>query len=617
MDNAARHHFSNDPIVKLIREIIQNSLDARIKDMGLPALVEFHDDYIPTEKIGGDILRTHINQCYERTKKDTSAHRLETQYETAYAALDTDTIRCLRIVDKNTSGLKEGKFHALVRQEGGVDKDTGAPGGSYGIGKNAPFNVSSIKTVFYSTTFWTKRGRHEQMEGKTLLIPHDDPFDNAGGVPEKLQHAGYYRNKYGANIEGKDIDRYFHLNDFGTGVYIMGFDPKGRDWIYESTNAILSNFAYSIRHGFLEVKIESNNDVKDINKRELEQRFEEQKQEAKERKDQTTTEKLEKAYDYYTAYRDSLNPNRTQQATPLGEMYVWINSTSGPKQTIYINRNGMSITDARADTERNPFGPRNKQIWPSYAAVVMPADDKTDEQVRKMENPSHDQINLQGLETEKERNRIKLACANIRSQIANFIEEATGVAKFTAASNAEEMSRFVPEQTTKAETSQPALFESTPIKHTTVEQKIIEIQEGKEHPGPPPKPRTIKGQGPTAGNGKPTTTARSHAQAKNPRVIRSADQDDMLHAIFTPMTEDQKRGTFQFMIRPTGNDNDGTDQPLLIKTVSSTVESTKVKLLEDGTTLEVKTQQGNRIAIRIQAKEPLGTCAYQIAPVSA
>ena len=631
MDNAARHHFSDDPVVKMIREIIQNSLDARNKDTGLPAVVKFHDDIIPIETIAGQTLRAHVDECYERTKQDTSARRLEPQYQAAALSLSTNEIRCLRIVDSNTSGLKDGKFHALVRQEGGVDKDQGAPGGSYGIGKNATFNISSIKTVFYSTSFLTKRGRQEQMEGKTLLIPHKDPFNKAG-VPEDLQHAGYYRNKDGQPVEGQDIDRYFHLDDFGTGVFIMGFDPKERDWVNESINAILCNFAYSTRQGYLEVHIESGDTVKTINNRNLEQRFEEQKYESGQRNDTTTTDKLQKAYNYYQAYRDSTKPAHTKRVNPLGKMCVWINTTDGPRQTLYINRNGMSITDARSDTERNPFGPRNRQVWPSYAAVVMPDDDSTNDQVRKMENPAHDQINLQALETEKERNNIRQACNNVRSQIADIIEQATGVTQFTEASNAEEIRRFVPEQKKYVEGTQLALLESKPINHTTVEQRIIEIQAGTGDntdpvicPGPDPGPDPGSGPGPvlkpspkpTPGpNTSPDGTTKSHAQAQKPRIIRSSDAEDLIHAIFTPSSQDNEQHQFRFVIRPTGTDYDGKDQPLRIKSVTSRTEAIKAWLLDDGTTVEVQAKQGERIALTIQAEESLGTSAYQIAGVS-
>ena len=60
-------------------------------------------------------------------------------------------IPCLRVQDTGTMGLNDARWKALVLQEGAVSKGGGAPGGSYGIGKNAVLNVSDLQTVFYST----------------------------------------------------------------------------------------------------------------------------------------------------------------------------------------------------------------------------------------------------------------------------------------------------------------------------------------------------------------------------------------------------------------------------------------------------------------------------------
>ena len=389
-----------------------------------------------------------MTKCHERIQGDAGIGRLAKQYQQAVSILSSETVRCLRIVDSNTIGLKGEKFTALVRQEGRVDKDSTAPGGSFGIGKNAPFNASGINTVFYSTRYNTARGRHEQMEGKALLIPHGDPFDE-NPRPEVLQHAGYYRKSDRQSIEGREIHDYFRLEDTGTGVFVIGFDPKERDWANDAVDAVLNNFAYSVRHRMLRVVISTDGNAHTIDHRSLEQVFDQQRSNAAQSRNEEAAAKLERAYQYYLAYRDSQQPTTAGPATHLGEMNVWVNATGGPRQTLYINRNGMVITDARADVERNPFGPRNKQTWPEYAAVVMPTKDSTDELIRRMENPSHDQINIQSLETGTQRNQMAKACNHIRGEVAKIIEAATGVAEYAQASNAEEMRRFVPEQTSE------------------------------------------------------------------------------------------------------------------------------------------------------------------------
>ena len=67
-----------------------------------------------------------------------------------------DTIRILRISDFNTTGLpgskeyKSSPWQNLVKSSGVSDKN-GTSGGSYGIGKSAPFACSDLRTVYYST----------------------------------------------------------------------------------------------------------------------------------------------------------------------------------------------------------------------------------------------------------------------------------------------------------------------------------------------------------------------------------------------------------------------------------------------------------------------------------
>ena len=85
-------------------------------------------------------------------------------------ALDTVRIRnvpCLKIEDAVTTGLTDRRWNALVLQEGAVSKGNGAPGGSFGIGKNAVMNVSDLQTVFYSTRYVQgRKGRVEKLQGK-------------------------------------------------------------------------------------------------------------------------------------------------------------------------------------------------------------------------------------------------------------------------------------------------------------------------------------------------------------------------------------------------------------------------------------------------------------------
>lgn len=70
--------------------------------------------------------------------------------------MDSGFIDVLRISDFNTKGLQGSEqeyntpWHNLVKAAGVSGKD-GSDGGSYGIGKAAPFACSDIRTLFYAT----------------------------------------------------------------------------------------------------------------------------------------------------------------------------------------------------------------------------------------------------------------------------------------------------------------------------------------------------------------------------------------------------------------------------------------------------------------------------------
>ena len=160
-------------------------------------------------------------------------------------SLSGEEIPCLKVQDTGTMGLNEARWSAVVVQEGAVSKGRGAPGGSFGIGKNAIMNVSDLQTVFYSTRL--VEGRN----GKVTLTGHPDP----GGSGDDLQHIGFYGRGEDGPITGRDIPEFFQLDDTGTAVLIMGFNPHASDWVDQVATAVIENFFHAIHHQNLTVRI--------------------------------------------------------------------------------------------------------------------------------------------------------------------------------------------------------------------------------------------------------------------------------------------------------------------------------------------------------------------------
>ncbi len=149
LNNSKVEYFAGDYNYYLARETIQNSIDAR-KDKSQPVEVVFKLENFTAQNFPGvdqmrDILKNAIDYWKESPETKTflnSANKILSQKEIPF----------LRISDYNTVGLngtdddKKGGWYSLVRSTGNSSKASGE-GGSFGIGKGAPFAASKIDST--------------------------------------------------------------------------------------------------------------------------------------------------------------------------------------------------------------------------------------------------------------------------------------------------------------------------------------------------------------------------------------------------------------------------------------------------------------------------------------
>ena len=427
IQDSASAHFRDDPIRKLVREALQNSLDAKEEGLNDPVEVKFTETYIAAEHIGGDELKGHLTACLARAKSDCDAD-VQATYTRALNALSGPQVRCLQIVDSGTMGLKGASWDALVIREGAVWKYGGAPGGSNGIGKNAVLNVSDLRTVFYSTRYLDRReGRVEKLQGKATLMSHTYPVNG-----ESLQHIGFFAKSDGRPVLTREIPDFFRLDGIGTGVFVMGFNPRSAEWVKEVTAAVIENFFYAIHHKNLVVKIaapESAGLV--VNHETLDWLFE-------------SHSNGEPSHYYYKAIRDE-QPITTDTLGKIGPVDLHLSIGSGPRLMAYINRKGMLITDSLGQ-KTNPLNPRRSNLWPDFAAVVTPATDAGDKWIRRMETPSHDAISPLQLAGDKERQEALDIFREARAVIRKIIDDAAQVDKYGDTSNLNELAELFPDE---------------------------------------------------------------------------------------------------------------------------------------------------------------------------
>lgn len=252
ISNAAIEGFAGNRIGSLTREICQNSLDAKDIKVNGPVIIQFKEFLLDRSDFPDvDGLTKSFEYALLETKKlkDQKAYN---SIKKSLNIIKDNKIRFLRISDFNTTGLdgintkSHSSWNNLVSAEGISDKDSSA-GGSFGIGKNASFAASDLRTVFYSTL-------NEANERATTAVANLPSYDLEDGEsftqgPEFLGIDE--RNSPYLDLINLDIN--FKREKKGTDIYISGFidDDNELNIIKE----LLNNYLYAIFEESLIVEV--------------------------------------------------------------------------------------------------------------------------------------------------------------------------------------------------------------------------------------------------------------------------------------------------------------------------------------------------------------------------
>ena len=600
-------HFNEAPISNLVREVIQNSLDARYDGLAEPVRVAFTEIYIKKSFVGGSELEKHVRACRDRAEAEKRSAIAES-YQNALDVLGEPEIRCLKIEDTGTTGLRDGLWDSLVAQEGSVNKFGSISGGAYGIGKNAALNVSDLNTVFYSTRYIGKddgpkrriRGRIDKIQGKATLMTHFDP----DAPDEKLQHIGFYTDEDGEPLIGaRSIPKVFRLSDTGTGVFIMGFNPRSEDWMAEIARAAADNYFYAIHNKQLVVSVRADDgDPIDIIHDTLDDEF---------------GNRNTPSYFYYRAIRDT-EPRRTEEIDKLRDLDAYVLfDKDAPRRTGYINRNGMLITDSR-EQANNPLAPRGKGLWPDYAAIVMPAADEGDMWVREMENPNHTTISPEQLSDKDEIRAAKNCFLKARRALTEIIDRESGVAAPSDTSNIGELTRLFPEENSGLERDGILKVRSIqrPRPTARLDYLVGTEDEGGDGSGRQPVVREREVHAGTSGGEGEGNTEKQWRSAmhvlSNVRVIPRSSTE--CYIAFTSDREDDVAVSLPLI--PAGADAHPGKDPNRRRKVevvdAEAVNDTDAEIYIENGEIRVKPQSASRVVIKVETNGPMDGYAFTL-----
>lgn len=353
--------FRGTPLKSLAREICQNSLDVA---KTTPVRVDFNVFSIPTDDVPGI---ASLKDAFQRCLDFWGIQKAITTKEFFNNAIEVskkDDCSFLRISDFNTIGLTgtSGEINTnwtnLTKSSGASDKK-GTAGGSYGIGKYAPFACSDFSTVFYSTYNEDEEVAYQGVSRIVTFRREDD--ETTSGI-------GYYGNeKNTPEFDQLSIEPGFSRNkgEYGTDIYIAGYKFANGDWQKDIIVSILDGFLGAIWNEKLVINVGN----KEVSKATLQDMIDIYR-------DDLT--------DYTESYYGVLVSEETNwieedfMGLGLVKLGVLVGDAEAPRRVAMIRQTGMKIMD--------------KDHLPGHApcvGIMFIEGNKINEKLRVMENPEH------------------------------------------------------------------------------------------------------------------------------------------------------------------------------------------------------------------------------------
>lgn len=409
-------HFGGAREQGLARETIQNSLDARDGLLSEPVDVEFDLHDVDTDWFGKEALARTIEACVAEAEGDEKA---STALRESASLLEQPSLKFLRIADSHTTGLRGKRWETLVKGLGtSYHESRGGPvtaGGSYGIGKSAPFAMTPLRTVFYWTRFEEGGEPRELFQGKAVLMSHE-----ADGVVR--QNVGFFGITHECReLEGADIPAEIQKTDrpprLGTSLWIAGF-PGEDGWQERIARQVAASFFGTIENRWLTVTLEPSREMADaglitMDSEGLQEWFDYLDRDG----EVEDAEEVRDARLFWELLREE--PTAERQDYDLGLCRLWIrvsDSDDLPRKVGLMRNTGMLITTRQRNLIQF-HGTRG------FVAICRFDGDEGNALLRQMENPTHDQFEPDRIENDPKRQQqartaLRRVTSWIREEIA-------------------------------------------------------------------------------------------------------------------------------------------------------------------------------------------------------
>ena len=403
--------FNDQPKARIVRELIQNSLDAANEAGEDTTQIHFRTETVRSQDIP-DIkgyaaaFKSAVN--YHRKINDgklsDAAAEVVSRIEDGLNDIKDGKSILLYIID-NGVGLNADRMDRLLGE--GSSGKTDAASGSYGVGHLAPISLSDIRYILYAGV---DMNGDRIACGKTILASHP----TSSGRKKELKDAkGYlikgFRNGLNGNLYEflpsdshpkifiKHLDEIAKKYGHGCAVLIPAFNRfrSSRNSLWEIVSKVAAyNFAPAIYHNKLTLTVEEDGKARRLDTKSLKDILNDEQDRSRAARDSLFAGLRPSGQNAYSILETLTKGNARkfkfqQCAARISLLTPSLNGTT----RIDLFRNGMWITDkipgirSSTDfTERQPF----------HAVIEINAQDggELNRLIRKAEGPMHDNLSL-------------------------------------------------------------------------------------------------------------------------------------------------------------------------------------------------------------------------------
>ena len=428
--------FNDLPPARIVRELLQNSLDAAAEAGEATAQVRFQAETIrrqelPDAKGYANAFRKAVNYQKKTNGGQLSdaAQEVVNRIESGLAALDAGKAVSLSVSD-NGIGLNADRMGKLLG-DGASGKSANASG-SYGVGHLAPMALSDLRYTLYGGLI---ADGSRIVGGKAILAAHrgQKRLNDAKGYLIEGFRNGLDGNLYDflppqshPKLLTKHLDAIGKEWGHGCAVLIPAFNHFGNHGtsLWEIVSKVAAyNFAPALHRRKLVITVQDNGTEQPLDRRALKGILEQEQDRVRAARSDSPLAGLrpsgQNAYQILRALTDG-NSRQVSVKRDKARISLLTPSTNGSSR-IDLFRNGMWITDSIPDLRTADFASRQ----PFHAVIEINAKDggELHRLIRKAEGPMHDNLSF-SLLSGPERDELKWKLSEIAAWINKQVPEA-------------------------------------------------------------------------------------------------------------------------------------------------------------------------------------------------